>query len=85
MNAIVSLLSLLLLVTPAIAPSTNEGSYKFRFSVGFNDCFDNDALDCGPPNNGAPLRVCNVNNPVTNSTACRKSDLKDCGQFTMEG
>ena len=57
------------------------------------------ALDCSPPDNDAPLQVC-VNNPVnhevTNSTACIdgyiqgwqhwcKSDLKDCGQFTMEG
>jgi hypothetical protein len=65
------------------------------------DCFDNDAdaLDCSPPDNDAPLQVC-VNNPVnhevTNSTACIdgytqgwqhwcSSDLKDCGQFTMEG
>ena len=78
MNAIILLLPLLLLVTPAIAHATNEGSYKFGFSVGFSDynhCFDNDAdaLDCSPPDNDAPLQVC-VNNPVnhevTNSTAC---------------
>jgi len=56
-------------------------------------------IDCSPPQNDAPLQVC-VNNPVnhqvTNSTPCIdgyiqdwqhwcKSDLKDCGQFTMEG
>jgi len=67
MNAIVSLLLLLLLVTPAVAHATNEGSYKFRFIVGFNDynhCFDNHALDCSPPANDATLQVC-VNNPVT--------------------
>ena len=54
MNAIVSLLLLLLLVTPAVAHATNEGSYKFRFIVGFNDynhCFDNHALDCSPAAN----------------------------------
>src|SRR5215469_4108426 len=96
------LLPLVLLVTPAIAHATNEGSYKFGFTVGFRDynhCFDNGASDCSPPDNDAPLQVC-VNNPVnhevTNSTACIdgyiqgwqrwcKSDLKDCGQFSMEG
>ena len=78
MQTIALLLPLLLLVTPAIADATNEGSYKFGFSVGFSDynhCFDNDAdaLDCSPPDNDTPLQVC-VNNPVnhevTNSTAC---------------
>jgi hypothetical protein len=65
----------------------------------YNHCFDINALDCSPPNNDAPLEVCvsnPVNHEVTNSTACIdgyiqgwqhwcKLDLKDCGQFTMEG
>jgi hypothetical protein len=102
MNAIILLVPLFLVMIPTAVWATNEGSYKFGFSVGFSDynhCFDNDALVCSPPANDAPLEVC-VNNPVihevTNSTACIdgyfqgwqhwcKSDLKDCGQFTMEG
>ena len=71
MQPIALLLLLLLLVTPAIAHATNEGSYKFGFSVGFsgyNHCFDNgaDALDCSPPDNDASLQVC-VNNPVNHN------------------
>ena len=55
---------------------TNEKSYKFGFSAGYDDynhCFDSDvdAQDCSPPeNNDASIICSNPNNNVTNSTAC---------------
>jgi hypothetical protein len=80
MQTIALLLSLLLLVTPAIAHATNEGSYKFGFTVGFRDynhCFDNDALDCSPPDNYAPLQVC-VNNALDCSPPDNYAPLQVC-------
>jgi hypothetical protein len=77
MKAIILLLPLLLLVTPAIAHATNEGSYIFGYSAGYDDyhnCFIGDSTrigDCSPPSNDEALGICVVGNQaVTNSTAC---------------
>jgi hypothetical protein len=97
MQPIALLLPLLLLVTPAIAHATNEGSYRFGYSAGYDDYHNCFIGDCSPPSNDEALGICIVGNQaVTNSTACLdgyiqgwqhwcKSDTKDCVEYMLEG
>jgi hypothetical protein len=71
MQTIALLLPFLLLVTPAIAHATNEGSYRFGYSAGYDDYHNCFIGDCSPSSNDEALGKCVVGNQaVTNSTAC---------------
>jgi hypothetical protein len=97
MNVIALLLPLVLLVmvTPAIAWATNEGSYRYGYSSTFNayKCVITD--DCDMINSD-PSNGCTHQNGVTNVTACSdgnvdgwkawcKTDIKDCLGNVLNG
>jgi hypothetical protein len=71
---------MLLLITPAIAHTTNEGSYKYGYSDGFygyDSCSIGGTDNCDFPDNNAAIKDCyieardlSIHETVTNSTAC---------------